>query len=436
VRRIATTRLRERDWQTVLLPSRVERLANGLVVVAHREPKSPLVAVYVAYRAGSRDEPASKAGLAHLCEHLMFCGTRGAPGSYFAPMEQAGAAWMNAFVKEDFSAYFATLPVEQFGFALRMEADRMANLADSLDEERVDRQREVVRNELRQRASEAYGSAARLIAELAHPAGHPYAHPADGLLEELDNITTADARGWIATRHIAADAAVIVAGDIEPDEAIANVRYYFEGLASVASTARDNAHLVLSRKRQQVRVEHSISQARVYALWSAPSVGSPDYPALELACEILAGSRNSRLYRRIMEKAPLGLEVGVELRPRELGSLVLLYATARPSIEADQLEEAIRLEVERLCVEGLSKNELDAARLRLFSRLVRDLEHVGGPRSKSDALGLALMAAGDALHHDWRIAQLSRTDDVAVHAVVEKWLDDTAVILEIHPRLL
>src|SRR6516165_11421352 len=106
------------DWNAAQLPSVVERLANGLTVVVHAEPKSPIAAIYVGYRAGSRDEPKSKAGLAHLCEHLMFSGTTRNPGSYFAPLEQAGALWMNAFVREDYSAYFATVPVAALDFAM------------------------------------------------------------------------------------------------------------------------------------------------------------------------------------------------------------------------------------------------------------------------------------------------------------------------------
>src|SRR5262249_33151260 len=131
------------DWSAADLPAVVERLPNGLTVVAHIEPKSPIAAVYIGYRAGSRDEPACKAGLAHLCEHLMFTGTKANPGSYFAPFEQAGASSMNAFVREDYSAYFATVPIAALDFAMSMEADRMANIAAALEDDQVERQRAV-----------------------------------------------------------------------------------------------------------------------------------------------------------------------------------------------------------------------------------------------------------------------------------------------------
>src|SRR5438552_5317229 len=168
----------------------------------------------------------------------MFSGTKAAPASYFEPFEQAGAAWMNAFVNEDYSAYFATVPVDAMEFALGMEADRMAHLAEALDEEKVERQREVVVNELRQREGEPYGSASRHLAELTHPLGHPYAHPPDGLIEELNNISIGDVRNWIGSRHVAAAATVVIVGDVEPGKAMEMARHHFEPIAQRLPTPR------------------------------------------------------------------------------------------------------------------------------------------------------------------------------------------------------
>src|SRR5690242_18941977 len=113
-----------------------------------------------------------------------------------------------------------------------MEADRLAHLAEALDAEKVDRQREAVRNELRQRESGQYGGAIRILAELSHPPDHPYSHPPDGFVEELDNSSLADVREWIATRHVAANVEVIIAVDIEPGDAIEKARHHFEAIAA------------------------------------------------------------------------------------------------------------------------------------------------------------------------------------------------------------
>jgi len=420
------------DWTAAQLPTQVQRLANGLTVIAHPDHKSPVVAVYVGYRSGSRDEPRAKAGLAHLCEHLMFSGTRAFPGSYFAPFEQAGAAWMNAFVKEDYNAYFATMPVGALDFALRMEADRLAHLAEALDAEKVDRQREVVRNELRQRESEPYGGAIRILAELAHPSDHPYSHPPDGLVEELDNISIDDVREWIETRHVAASVEVIIAGDVEPGQAIEKARHHFEAIAARPAIARPAYSAVNDAAASRKVIERVIKHARLYIAWNGPAFAATDYPALEAVCEILAGGKSSRLWQRIVEAERLATELAVEFRPRALGSLVVLNVTGRYGVPLGAIEAAVRLELERLSRDGPSGDELDIARLGLFGRLVRGVERVGGPQSKSDLLGLAALVGGSPDIHEQRIFQIATMAPDAIVEVMRRWLAAEGAVLEMH----
>jgi zinc protease len=418
------------DWTAARIPSRVAHLANGLTVVAHRDSKAPVVAVYVAYRAGSRDEPASKAGLAHLCEHLMFCGTKTLPGPYFLLFERAGAAWMNAFVKEDYSAYFATVPAGALDFALWMEADRMAYLAEALEAETVDRQREVVRNELRQRESAPYGCVTRIIAELAHPHGHPYAHQPNGLLEKLDNISTRDVREWIETRHVAANATVVVAGDVEPEGAIEKARRHFETVGSGPAIARSACPGMVAVGASRRVVEQAFEHTRLYIVWNGPGFASTDYLALEVACELLGGGKSSRFWRRLVETERLVSQVAVELRPRELGSQVVLWMTAHAGVAPGAIEAATRAELERLSSDGANHHELDVARLRLFARLIRYIERVGGPRSKSDALGLAMMLGGSPDLHDGRLSALAAIGPAAIVATMHRWLGPDYAVLE------
>ena len=421
------------DWTAAELPTRIQRLANGLTVIAHPDHKTPVVAVYVGYRAGSRDEPRDKAGIAHVCEHLMFSGTKVFPGSYFAPFEQAGAAWMNAFVKEDYSAYFATVPAGALDFALRMEADRFAHLVEALDAEKVDRQREVVRNELRQRESEPYGGVTRMLAELAHPPGHPYSHPPDGLVEELDNISLDDVRGWIETRHVAANAEVIIAGDIEPGQAIEKACHHFEAIAARSAIVQPAHPIASAAGASRKVVEQTIKHARLYIAWNGPAFASPDYPALEAACEIVAGGgKNSRLWHRIVEAEGLAAELAVEFRPRALGSLIVLNVTARDGVPLGGIETAVRLELERLSRDGPTRPELAIARLRLYGRLVRGIERVGGPQSKSDMLGLAALVGGSPDVHERRISHIATMAPDAIVAAVRRWLAAEGAVLEMH----
>jgi zinc protease len=420
------------DWTAAQLPTVVERLTNGLTVIAHTEPKSPLAAVYLGYRAGSRDEPSSKAGLAHLCEHLMFSGTKRNPSSYFAPFEQAGASWMNAFVREDYSAYFATVPTAALDFAMSMEADRMANIAEVLDDDRVERQRSVVINELRQREGQPYGCAARILAELAHPPGHPYAHLPDGLIAELGNISTDDVRAWIDSRHSPTTATLIVAGDVEPWQVIEKAKHHFGSLAPKSSAPRLASLTVDSSVASRRQIELPVKHGKLCIAWNGPSFASPEYPTLEAACEILAGAKGSRLGYRMVQAEQLASDIAVELRPRELGVLVVLSVTARIGVPLNTIEALVRGEVERLFAEGPEPRELDIARLRLFGKIVRGFECVGGPQSKSDALGVASVVGGTPDLHQRHLSILAAMRPDAV-AATSRWLAGTGAVLEMRP---
>ena len=419
------------DWSAVDLPSVVEQLSNGLTVVVHVDRKSPIAAVYTGYRAGARHEPACKSGLAHLCEHLMFTGTKTHPGSYFAPFEQVGASSMNAFVREDYSAYFATVPIAALDFAMSMEADRMANIAEALDDDRVERQRAVVISELRQRERQPYGCASRVISALAHPSAHPYAHFPDGVEAELANISTEDIRGWFASRYSPATATLIVAGDVEPDRVIEQAERHFGGLANKCTAPQKSFAAAASPVGARRHIHLPVQQGRFCIAWNGPGFASAEFAALETACQILAGTKNSRLSRRVVQAEQLATDVAIELRPRELGALVVLTVTARVGVPLSSIELIVREEIGRL-VQTLDREELDIARLRLFATMARGLEHVGGPYSRSDALGIATIVSGGPESHRNRLSLMAAMQPDAVSAALG-WLQGGEAVLEMHP---
>lgn len=419
------------NWTAALVSASSARLSNGLRAVAHRDSKAPLVAVYVGYGAGSRDEPESKAGLAHICEHLMYTGTPSFPGSYFAPMERVGAVWTNAHVREDYSAYFTTVPVAALDFVLRIETDRMVHLGQGIDSAKVDLQREVVRNELRQRESAPFGRATRIIAELASRAKHPYAHPPDGILEQLDNISCADAREWIEKWHCAWNAVVVVAGDIDPEAAIESVRARFESITQDRrGSDREPADGLVNNRPCRRTIEEPAERGRLYMVWNGPAFGAAEAAALEVACEIIGGGRGSRLSRHLIDSERLASDVTFQMRHRILGSQMIFAITANPGVPLDQVEAVAAREIERLSSSGIDSGEVEAARLRIFARLVRELEPVGGPNSKSEALGVATMLGSGPHMHNERVAAISAMKPEGIAAAAGRWLSANRAILE------
>jgi zinc protease len=421
------------NWTAAELRSQVARLANGLTVVAHVERKSPIVAVYVGYRAGSRDEPSSKAGLAHLSEHLMFTGTKRNPGSYFAPFEQVGASSMNAFVREDYSAYFATVPIAALDFAISMEADRMANIVEALDNDRVERQRGVVISELRQRERQPYGCEPRILAEMAHPPGHPYAHFPDGAETELGNVSVDDVRVWMGSRHCPAMATLIVAGDVEPERVMEHAQRHFGTVTDNCKAPRRSFADLASSVASRRQIEMPAKQGRLAIAWNGPGFVPAELCALEAACEILAGTRSSRLSRRLVEAERVATDCAIEVRPRELGALITLTVTARTGAPMDGIEALVRDEIERLAQDA-EPYELDIARLRLFGKIIRGFECVGGLRSRSDVLGLATMVSGSTDSHRDLLSVMAAMQPDAV-AAGAKYLAGGGAVLEMHPAI-
>jgi len=314
-----------------------------------------------------------------------------------------------------------------------MEADRMANIAEALDADKVERQLGVVVNELRQREGEPYGCTARVLAELAHSPGHPYAHPPDGLIAELGNISTDDVRVWIGSLHSPTEATVVVAGDMEPRQVIETAKLHFGSVAPKSGVPRPAPPAIDSTVTSRRQIELPVKHGKLCIAWIGALFGSADYPALEAACDILAGAKSSRLWHRLLHAEQLASEVAVELRPRELGSLVVLSVTARIGVPIGAVEALVRREIERLSTDGPEPRELDVMRLRLFGKMVRGFERVGGPQSRSDALGLATIVGGTPDLHRQRLSTLAAMGADAVAAAVSRWLAGKGAVLEMRP---
>ena len=417
-----------KEWRAARIPTRVATLDNGLTVIAHRDRKAPIVAVYVTYHAGSRDEPKGKSGLAHLFEHLMYAGTRQFPGNTFRHLEKIGATSVNAISREDYTAYFAAVPKGKLDQAIAIEAARMS--ATVFDKAEVDRQREVVRNELLQREGEPYGSINRIIPQQAYPHDHPYSHPADGLIEELDQLALTDAIAWRRKHYNPANAALVIAGDIEPEEAIARARRHFGKIACVDRAVSIAATIAKLPQTKRIPIADRAAASRVYLVWNVPGFSTSEYPALELLIEIIAGGLNSRLWRSLVEESHLASDVGGELRAREFGSQAVLWATAREPDLLPKLEEAMRAEIRQFGEVPPTSAELDRARFRRFARMIRDTERLCGPRGKAVLLGTAWIMAGDPNAHEKRLVRIASIKPRELCELARIWLDEHALVIE------
>ena len=191
-------------------------LDNGLTLIVHEDRKAPIVAVNVWYHVGSKNEEVGRTGFAHLFEHLMFNGSENYNDDYFKVLEPLGATNLNGTTSNDRTNYFQNVPTSALDVVLWMESDRMGHLKGAISQERLDEQRGVVQNEKRQGENQPYGRVFNAVYEHTYPAGHPYSWSVIGSMEDLDAASLDEVHEWFETYYGAANAVIVIAGDIDP----------------------------------------------------------------------------------------------------------------------------------------------------------------------------------------------------------------------------
>ena len=194
-------------------------LPNGMMVILHEDHRLPVATINLWYYVGGKDEVAGKSGFAHLFEHLMFMGTKRVPGGAFDTIMESGGGWNNATTSEDRTNYFSFGPANLLETLLWLDADRLQDLGRNMNQEKLDKQREVVRNERRQSYEDRpYGKAQLRISKLMFPTGHPYHIPVIGTHQDIVAATVDDVKDFFAKYYVPCNASLVVAGDFQPAE--------------------------------------------------------------------------------------------------------------------------------------------------------------------------------------------------------------------------
>ena len=363
-------------------PFSLHTLENGLRVVVSEDHLAPVVAVNIWYDVGSRHETPGRTGFAHLFEHLMFQGSRNVGRTdHFGLISQAGGT-LNGTTWCDRTNYYETLPANHLETALWLEADRMGGLLDALDQDNLDNQRDVVKNEKRQtRDNQPYGRWLELFHELAFPAGHPYQHSTIGSMEDLDAASLEDARSFYSTWYAPDNAVLSIVGDVETDAALAAVKKYFGGIPAKGSFPATPSGAVPPHIGQEIRrvVPDRVPVPRVFVGYRIPPFGTPDFDAVEVLATVLGGGRGSRLYKSLVLDRPLLQPPdGNVLSPWPfVGGAALLVADlpAREGVDPAELEAAYH---ELAQVDEVSEAEMERARALITSDWLHHLATVDG----------------------------------------------------------
>ena len=414
-----------------------QTLANGLRVIVKTDRRAPVVVSQVWYRAGSIDEFNGTTGVAHVLEHMMFKGTQDVPAGEFSRRIAAAGGRENAFTARDHTAYFQTLQKDRLELALKLEADRMANL--TLSPEEFSKEIQVVMEERRMRTEDS--PQARLYEGLMSVAftAHPYGRPVIGWMNDLENMTAEDARDWYRRWYAPNNATLIVAGDVDPTQVFAWARQYFGLLAPHPLPPRKPQQEPMQDGQRQIEVKAPAKLPVVALAWKAPTLHDPEQDsdpyALEILAGVLDGHASARLNQSLVRDLRLATEASASYDDIARGpSLFMVDATPAEGHTVAQVEAALKQEIARIVKDGVGAQELARVKAQVVASQVFQQDSLF---YQAMLIGEWTTAGLDYRARDTRLRKLKAVSAEQVRAVAAKYLlDDHLTVARLDPQPL
>jgi zinc protease len=417
------------------VPFELFRLANGLTVIVHQDRTNPIVGVHVQYDVGAKDEKPGRTGFAHLFEHLMFQGSEHLPKGTADRVIEAAGGDTNGSTSQDTTQYWEKAPSNALEQMLWIESDRMGFLLPTLTQDKLDNQREVVRNERRQSYEmRPYGLAyEKLLANLWN-AEFPYHWMPIGSHEDLAAATLDDVREFFRRFYGPENAVLAIAGDVEPARVRALVERWFGPIAGKPPPVHQKPEPVPLKEERRVTMEDRVQLPRLYVAWQTPKVFAPGDAALDLAGQVLSDGKSARLVKRLVMDERIAQDVSAGQMSQTLGSMFLVVATPKPGISLERLEQEIDEELARLAAEAPTAAELERAKNKLEAGAIFGLEPVGGFGGRAATLAGYYLRTGDPGYLDEDLARYRDATGADVSAAVRTWLrKDARVVLSVVP---
>ncbi|HEU4522737.1 MAG TPA: pitrilysin family protein [Thermoanaerobaculia bacterium] len=376
------------------------RLDNGLRVVLNEDHSAPLVAINVWYHVGSKNERRGRTGFAHLFEHMLFSGSQHVGNNEHFRYIQSVGGMLNGTTFFDRTNYFETLPSNYLALGLWLESDRMGFFLPALTQEKLDIQREVVKEERRQRYDNVpYGTAFERLLQLAYEPDYSYHWPTIGSMEDLGAASLDDIREFFATWYRPDNAVLTLTGDFVPAEAKKLVEKYFGDIAPGGRFPKFDLQRKPLNGEQREEFADRVQLPRVYRLYHLPKMGDRDWIYADLLSTILASDKASRLDRALVHEKQIAQDVAAYVLPTESTGMMLMQATASEGVDAAALESAIDEEIARLVSGGVTEEELVRAKNRSEVEFAHQIENYD---TRADIIGMLATYFGDAsLVHRW-----------------------------------
>ncbi|MCB0564666.1 MAG: insulinase family protein [Phaeodactylibacter sp.] len=407
------------------------RLDNGLTVILHQDKSTPIVAIAVMYHVGSKNEDPSRTGFAHFFEHLLFEGSENIERGEFTNYIQDAGGTLNAYTTNDNTCYFEILPSNQLELGLWLESERM--LHAKVDQKGVETQREVVKEEMRMRYdNRPYGSFQKEISKRLYQK-FPYMWTPIGSMDHLNAASEEDYVKFYKQFYVPNNAVLVIAGDIEPQQAKEWVSKYFKGIPKrEGDIYRPKVTEPPLGKQVRDTIFDAVQLPGIFKAYRTPAIGEKDFYAVNMLARLLSEGESSRLKKALVDEQQLAIQTGNFVDEREGPSLALAYAIGNAGVDAQVVEKAMNEEVEKVKKEGVTEEEFQKLRNQVESQLVSQNATVFGIANN---LATYEVLYGDANLINEEIGRyMAVTREDIQNAAKKYFVDDNSVVLYYLPK--
>ena len=369
------------QFTTMRIPIETFHLDNGLFVTLSEDHTAPIVAVNLWYHVGSANEKLGRTGFAHLFEHMLFQGSAHVGSNEHFELIQRAGGTLNGSTWLERTNYFETVPSNELALALWLEADRMGELLPAMTQEKLDTQRDVVKNERRWAVdNQPYGTMLEKLQELVFPASHPFQHSLIGSMEDLTAASLDDVAQFFSTYYTPDNAVLSIAGDFEGVEARRLVAEYFEPIPKGKGKPPLPSMVLppVFGKRLREVVQDNVSLPRLFMAFRTPVFGSEQYYTASVASAVIGLRKGSRLHQSLVRERQIAADASAFTFDLAKGTdLLVIDVTARPETGLAQLEEEVEREVDLLHRDGVSESEVRRAIALIETDLIASLQAAG-----------------------------------------------------------
>lgn len=420
----------------ISVPYEQFQLSNGLNVILHVDRTTPSVSVNTWFHVGSGYEAPGRTGFAHLFEHLMFEGSTNVPEGKFDEWLEAAGGNNNGSTTEDRTNYFEDIPSNALELALFLDSDRMGFLLEPMTTEKLDGQRDVVKNERRQSyENRPYGMADIILNHYLFPEKHPYSWPVIGSMADLSAASLDDVKNFFRSYYAPNNASLVIAGDIDVARTKGLITKWFSEVPRGTPLSVQQMPPAVLNEERRIVIEDRVQLPRLYIQWITPALYTPGDAELDMVADILAGGKNSRLYKRLVYDLQIAQDVSAYQGSMRLCSQFTVMATARVGHTLAEIENVIQAEIDTLKAAPPTEREVQRTKNKYEAAFLSRLENVGSFGGKADQLNQYYYATGNPDYFQEDLGRYMSIDAGDVTTMARKYLRNNArVVLSVVPK--